>query len=252
MSHSQILHDAVLLGAAFFGAALNAVAGGGSFLTLPALLWAGVPAVAANATGTAALLPGYVASAWGFREDMGTPRALGVLGLLGSCLLGGLLGAWLLVSTSDHAFRALVPALLLFATALFAFSQPLLRLIGRSAHDHTPRWVAWTGMFVVSVYGGYFNGGLGVLLLALFGLIGETDLNRMNGLKNVVSALLTVFALGIYAAAGTVHWGVAGLMVPAVLLGGYFGARVGRLVPRAVMRWSIVAIGLVMAVLFMR
>lgn len=252
MMADPMVRDAVLLGAAFFGAALNAVAGGGSFLTLPALLWAGVPPVAANATGTAALLPGYVASAWGFREDMGAPRSLGVIGLLSSCLLGGLLGAGLLVSTSNHAFRSLVPALLLFATALFAFSQPLLRLVGRSAHDHTPQWAAWTGMFLVSLYGGYFNGGLGVLLLALLGMIGETDLNRMNGLKNVVSALLTVFALGIYAAAGTVHWGIAGLMVPAVLLGGYFGARAARLVPRNVMRWGIVAIGLVMAVLFMR
>ncbi len=252
MSAAPMLRDGVLLGAAFFGAALNAVAGGGSFLTLPALLWAGVPAVAANATGTAALLPGYVASAWGFREDMGAPRGLGVFGLLSSCLLGGLLGALLLVSTSNHAFRALVPALLLFATALFAFSQPLLRMVGRGVHDHTPRWVAWGGMFLVSLYGGYFNGGLGVLLLALLGLIGETDLNRMNGLKNLVSALLTVFALGIYAAAGSVHWRVAALMVPAVLLGGYLGARGARLVPRALLRWSIVAIGLVMAFLFMR
>ena len=246
------MRDGVLLAAAFFGAALNAVAGGGSFLTLPALLWAGVPAVAANATGTAALLPGYVASAWGFREDMASPRALGPVGLLSSSLLGGLLGALLLVSTSNQAFRALVPALLLFATALFAFSQPLLRLIGRRGHETSPRWVAWSALFAVSVYGGYFNGGLGVLLLALFGLIGETDLNRMNGLKNLVSALLTVFALGIYAAAGTVHWQVAALMVPAVLLGGYWGARAARKVPRNVLRWGIVLIGLVMAVLFMR
>ncbi len=246
------LRGGVLLGAAFFGAALNAVAGGGSFLTLPALLWAGVPAVAANATGTAALFPGYVASTWGFREDMGAPRALGVFGLLSSCLLGGLLGALLLVSTSNHAFRALVPVLLLFATALFAFAPSLLRRIGRQAHALPPRWVAWIGMFAVSLYGGYFNGGLGVLLLALFGLIGETDLNRMNGLKNLVSALLTVFALLIYAAAGTVHWAVAALMVPAVLLGGYWGARAARLVPRNVMRWGIVAIGLLMALLFLR
>ena len=246
------MRDGVLLAAAFFGAALNAVAGGGSFLTLPALLWAGVPAVAANATGTAALLPGYVASAWGFREDMASPRSLGVLGLLSSSLLGGLLGALLLVSTSNQAFRALVPALLLFATALFAFSQPLLRLIGRRGHEASPRWVAWIALFAVSVYGGYFNGGLGVLLLALFGLIGETELNRMNGLKNLVSALLTVFALGIYAAAGTVHWTLTAWMVPAVLLGGYWGARAARKVPSHVLRWGIVLIGLVMAVLFMR
>ena len=245
-------HGVVLLGAAFGGAALNAVAGGGSFLTLPALLWAGVPAVAANATGTAALLPGYLASVWGLRDALGAPRALGMRALLLACVLGGVCGAALLIATSNAGFRSLVPWLLLFATALFAFGPQWLRLLGRHPHHAAPAWQAFAGMFVVSVYGGYFNGGLGVLLLALFGLIGETDLNRMNGLKNVVSALLTVFALGIYAAAGTVHWKIAGLMVPAVLLGGYFGARIARKVPRNAMRWGIVVIGLVMALLFMR
>jgi uncharacterized membrane protein YfcA len=141
---------------------------------------------------------------------------------------------------------------LLFATALFALGPPLLSRLGRQPHDAAPAAAAAGGMFVVSVYGGYFNGGLGVLLLALFGLLGETDLNRMNALKNLASAVLTVFALGIYAAAGSVHWGLAALMLPAVLLGGWAGARAARRVPPAVMRWAIVAIGLLMAVLFMR
>ncbi|MGC9236554.1 MAG: sulfite exporter TauE/SafE family protein [Thiomonas sp.] len=244
--------SALVVAAAFFGAALNAAAGGGSFLTLPALIYAGIPPVAANATGTTALLPGYLASTWGFREDLGAPRALGMTALMLACLVGGGVGAGLLIATSNQAFRALVPWLLLFATALFAFGPTLLRLIGRHPEQHATRLQALTGIFAVSVYGGYFNGGLGVLLLALLTLIGETHLNRMNALKNAVSAVLTLFAVGIYAAAGTVRWGWVALMLPAVLLGGYAGARLARRIPRDVMRWSIVAIGLVMSALFFR
>ena len=238
--------------AAFFGAALNAAAGGGSFLTLPALIYAGIPPVAANATGTTALLPGYFASTWGFREDLGPPRSVGMTALMLTCLVGGGIGAGLLITTSNHAFRALVPWLLLFATALFAFGPTLLRRIGRHPEQHAPRLQALVGLFVVSMYGGYFNGGLGVLLLAMLTLIGETHLNRMNALKNAISAVLTLFAVGIYAAAGTVQWRWVAVMLPAVLVGGYVGARVARRIPREVMRWSIVLIGLVMSALFFR
>ncbi|MGC9163606.1 MAG: sulfite exporter TauE/SafE family protein [Thiomonas sp.] len=243
---------ALVFAAAFFGAALNAAAGGGSFLTLPALIYAGMPPVAANATGTTALLPGYLASTWGFREDLGPPRAVGMVALLLTSLLGGGVGAGLLIATSNQAFRALVPWLLLFATALFAFGPALLRTLGRHPEQHAARWQALLGLFAVSVYGGYFNGGLGVLLLALLTLIGEVHLNRMNALKNAISAVLTVFAVGIYASAGTVHWGWVALMLPAVLAGGYVGARAARRVPREGMRWGIVLIGLVMSALFFR
>lgn len=249
MDASRIM---VLCAAGFGGAALNALAGGGSFLTLPALLWAGVPAVAANATGTAALLPGYVASAWGQRGDLGAPRALGMRTLLIACLLGGLVGAALLLRTGNTAFRAIVPWLLLFATALFAFGPVLLRALGRHPHQTAGRAQAVAAMLLVSAYGGYFNGGLGVLLLALLGLLGEIDLNRMNALKNLISAVLTVFAVGLYAAGGTVRWDLAAVMLPAVLLGGWTGAHVGRRLPRGVLRWGIVGIGLAMSALFMR
>ena len=249
METSRIL---VLCAAGFGGAALNAVAGGGSFLTLPALLWAGVPAVAANATGTAALLPGYLASAWGQRADLGAPRALGMGALLAACLVGGVAGAALLLHTGNAAFRAIVPWLLLFATALFAFGPALLRALGRHPHHVAGRGHALAGVLLVSAYGGYFNGGLGVLLLALLGLLGEVDLNRMNALKNLISAVLTVFAVVLYAAGGTVHWELAALMLPSVLLGGWTGAHVGRRLPRGVLRWMIVAIGLVMSAMFMR
>lgn len=240
---------ALLLGAAFVAGALNAVAGGGSFLTLPALVFVGVPPVVANATGTVALLPGYLAGAWGFREDLAPPPSLSLRAVVLLSLVGGSAGAGLLLLTSDSVFQRIVPWLLLVATALFALA-PQLR--AWSGHQGTApaRWKAALGMLAVAAYGGYFNGGLGILLLALLGLLGQTQLNAMNGMKNLVSALLTAIAVGIYAAGGIVQWRLALLMMVAATLGGYGGARVARRLPATVLRWGIVATGLVMAGLF--
>lgn len=240
---------ALLLGAAFVAGALNAVAGGGSFLTLPALVFVGVPPVVANATGTVALLPGYLAGAWGFREDLAPPPSLSLRAVVLLSLVGGSAGAGLLLLTSDSVFQRIVPWLLLAATALFALA-PQLR--AWSGHQGTApaAWKAALGMLAVAAYGGYFNGGLGILLLALLGLLGQTQLNAMNGMKNLVSALLTAIAVGIYAAGGIVQWRLALLMMVAATLGGYGGARVARRLPATVLRWGIVATGLVMAGLF--
>ena len=225
------METALLLTAAFVAGALNAVAGGGSFLTLPALVFTGVPPVAANATGTVALLPGYIAGAWGFREDTAPPPGLSMRLLVGLSLIGGAAGAALLLLTPDATFRRVVPWLLL------AGGQP-----------STAK--ATAGVLAVAAYGGYFNGGLGILLLALFGLLGQTNLNAMNGLKNWVSALLTAIAVAIYSAGGLVLWPQALLMMVAATLGGYGGARVARRIPAPMLRWGIVATGLVMAGLF--
>ena len=240
---------ALLLGAAFVAGALNAVAGGGSFLTLPALVFVGVPPVVANATGTVALLPGYLAGAWGFREDLAPPPSLSLRAVVLLSLVGGSAGAGLLLLTSDSVFQRIVPWLLLVATALFALA-PQLR--AWSGHQGTApaAWKAALGMLAVAAYGGYFNGGLGILLLALLGLLGQTQLNAMNGMKNLVSALLTAIAVGIYAAGGIVQWRLALRMMVAATLGGYGGARVARRLPATVLRWGIVATGLVMAGLF--
>ena len=242
----------VLLSAAFVAGALNAVAGGGSFLTLPALVFTGMPAVAANATGTVALLPGYMAGAWGFREDMQSPPGLSMRNTIVLSLIGGTLGALLLLVTPDHLFRKVVPWLLLAATAMFAFG-PQLRAwaAGKNAEHQAPSTAkAAIGMLAVAIYGGYFNGGLGILLLALFGLLGQTQLNAMNGMKNLVSALLTAIAVVVYAAGGLVQWEQALLMMVAATAGGYGGARVARKIPAHLLRWGIVATGLVMAALF--
>ncbi|HAU57100.1 MAG TPA: hypothetical protein DCW87_05735 [Comamonadaceae bacterium] len=244
------METALLLTAAFIAGALNAVAGGGSFLTLPALVFTGMPPVAANATGTVALLPGYIAGAWGFREDMQSPPGLSMRAVVLLSLIGGSAGAALLLVTPDATFRRVVPWLLLAATAMFAFGPRLRQWAGASNHSQATPWKAALGMLAVAAYGGYFNGGLGILLLALFGLLGQTQLNAMNGMKNLVSALLTAIAVAIYAAGGIVHWPQALMMMVAATAGGYGGARVARKLPASVLRWGIVATGLVMAAVF--
>ncbi|WP_429948897.1 sulfite exporter TauE/SafE family protein [Comamonas sediminis] len=246
-----MLDTPILLAAAFVAGALNAVAGGGSFLTLPALVFTGVPPVVANATGTVALLPGYAAGAWGFKDDMQAPPGLSMKAVILLALVGGAVGAGLLLVTPEAAFRKIVPWLLLAATAMFAFGPQLRQWAMGAQHGATPsRSKAALGMLAVSIYGGYFNGGLGILLLALLGLLGQTNLHAMNGTKNLVSALLTAIAVAIYAAGGVVQWQPALLMMVAATLGGYLGARVARKIAPQWLRAGIVITGLVMAVLF--
>ena len=245
---SDPLHLALLLAAAFVAGALNAVAGGGSFLTLPALVFTGVPAVLANATGTVALLPGYLSGALGFRQDMRAPPGMSMRLLAAASLVGGTLGAALLLVTGEAAFRRIVPWLLLAATVLFAAAPWLMRRAGGGRPVGPARSMG--GVLAVAAYGGYFNGGLGILLLALFGLLGQSNLNAMNGLKNLVSALLTAIAVAVYAWGGLVLWPQALTMMVAATAGGYLGARVARRIAPAMLRATIVATGLVMTVLF--
>lgn len=257
-------HVALLLAAALVAGTLNAVAGGGSFLTLPALVFTGVPPVVANATGTVALLPGYAASAWGLKHEMAAPPGLSMLQSVVLSLVGGAAGAALLLITPNATFRQVVPWLLLGATALFAFGPQIRNWASRKTTaqttdqttppttPHTPASTlqAAIGMLAVALYGGYFNGGLGILCLALFSLLGQTQLHAMNGMKNLVSALLTSIAVAIYAVGGIVQWPLALLMMLAATAGGYGGARLARHIPAPVLRWGIVATGLVMAGLF--
>lgn len=247
---SDPLHLALLLLAAFGAGTLNAVAGGGSFLTLPALVFTGLPPVVANATGTVALLPGYVSGAWGFREDLQAPPGLTLTRMALLSLAGGAAGAVLLLVTDDRIFRTLIPWLLLAATALFVIGPALLRNT-RARGDSAPStWRATLGVVLVSVYGGYFNGGLGILLLALFGMLGQSNLHAANGSKNVVSALLTAIAVLVYAGGGLVAWPQALVMMVAATAGGYAGARLARRLPPQVLRAAIVVIGLAMAAAF--
>lgn len=238
----------LLLVAGFLGGSVNAVAGGGTFFTFPALLLAGVPPVAANATGTVALLPGYVTGVLGFREDFQGQEGISLPLIVIASLVGGAMGATLLVLTSDQAFRAIIPWLTLLATAWFA-SWPFIknRFIGTWTAG---QFTTVAGVVLVCVYGGYFNGGMGIILLALFGALGLTNLNFMNGLKNLVSVLLTTIAVLIYAVGGVVLWKYAVMMALSSALGGYAGARVARQVPEPILRGFIILIGLTITIVF--
>jgi len=237
--------------AGFLGGMLNSVAGGGSFITLPALIFVGVPPVAANATGTAALLPGYIASAWRFRHDIEFPANLSFKVIALISILGGIIGAVVLMLTSDRLFSTLIPWLILFATVAFIVGPSLLkRKTKESGSSHLRFTTAAIILLGVCIYGGYFNGGLGIILLATFGLMGQTNLHGMNGLKNVISALLTIVAVVVYAIGGTIsveYLFVSGAMA---ILGGYIGATFAYRIPQKILRRFIVFIGCLMSISF--
>ena len=239
------MSELLLLAAAFGAGMLNAAAGGGSFLTLPALVAVGMPAAVANATGTLALLPGYLTGAWALRRDIAQSEPGSLAGLSGIALAGGTAGALLLLWTSGAVFRNVAPWLLLFATALFLFAPLMLRMArGRMLSSGA----AAAGLFAVSLYGGYFNGGMGIMLLALFGMSQRGDFSAINGLKNLLSGVLTVVAVVVYVAGGLVEWREAGVMAVGATVGGFAGARLARRVPIVVMRAIVVLVGVSMSV----
>lgn len=242
---------ALLVAAGFFAGALNALAGGGSFLTLPALMAVGVPPVAANATGTAALLPGYAASLLvDYRRLRTLWRDLGMRLMalfLAVGVLGGALGAALLLLTGDARFRALIPWLLLLATLLFALGPWLQRRAANGAH---PALARVTGAGIGCVYGGYFNGGVGILLLAILRGQGMADLTQANALKNLLSTVLTLIAVVVFVAGGKVV--ATGLL--AVGAGAILGARAGiallGVLPARWYRYLVTLVGVGTTVLF--
>lgn len=235
--------------AAFGGGMLNAVAGGGSFLTFPALLLAGLPPSAANATGTTALLPGYVLGAWVQRREVARPGGLGVLGIFLVATLGGALGAALLIWTGDAVFSRVVPWLLLFATLALWQGMRISQFMQRRGVAGG-KLASRAGLLLVSAYGGYFNGGVGIVLLALLAATGHKNLHGMNGAKNLASVALTVVAILVYAMAGLVHWPAALAMMLASALGGWAGARLGQRLPPLLLRNAVVAIGFTLTALF--
>ncbi|MCU8082649.1 sulfite exporter TauE/SafE family protein [Shewanella oncorhynchi] len=244
--------------AGFLGGMLNAVAGGGSFITLLALVFVGVPPIAANATGTAALLPGYIASAWRFRKDIEYPASLSLKNLILIALIGGSIGAGILLTTSEQVFAKLIPWLILLATAAFIVGPWLLkrRIAKQGENTSTPMLSPITALIMLSavcIYGGYFNGGLGIILLASFGLMGQTNLHGMNGLKNLISALLTAIAVVVYAAGNVIDGQYLLLLAVMAIVGGYVGAALAYRISQPLLRGFIVIVGLAMALgFFMR
>jgi uncharacterized membrane protein YfcA len=239
---------ALIATAAFFAGVLNAMAGGGSFLTFPALMYIGIPPISANATSALAVFPGYLSSTLGYLQEIRAFDRKQLIKLVTLACIGGLVGAMLLLTTPSAVFRGLVPWLLLFATLLFAMGERISHWLDRAPEQQGKS--SSLAVLAVSVYGGYFNGGLGIILLALFSSMGFRDLNLMNGLKNGLSFLLSAVSVTVFAIAGVVHWPEAIVMMVTATIGGYAGARLARRLPARWVKNLVVLVGALMTVAF--
>ncbi len=250
------LSAAVSFAASFAAGAINSVAGGGTLVSFPALVWLGVPSVVANATNTIAMWPGSISSFWGYRRDVAQTPARMLLLIIPS-LIGGILGAILLRLTPPGLFDRLVPFLILFATLLFLAQEPLQRRFKSttsSAHN-TATWLyaALAFQFLIALYGGYFGAGIGILMLAALGIMGLTDIHQMNGLKNIFATCINGVAAIYFVFGGLVDWPFAAIMTLGTVSGGYLGAGAAKKIGRPAVRRIVVAIGLIMtATLFLR
>jgi uncharacterized protein len=240
----------IVFGAAVGGGGVNAIAGGGTLLTFPTLLWLGRNPVLANATNTLGLWPGTLFGIIGFRAELARSRAWVAL-LVVPSLAGGIAGAVLLLRTPTSTFEAIVPWLILVATVLLALQEPLsARLRQHEAIRLAPGWKALAILFqaAVGVYGGYFGAGIGILMLAALGLLGMTDLHQMNGVKNLLAAAINGIAIVWFVASGAILWRDALVMMAGAALGGWASSKLAYRLGRKAVRRVVVAIGLAMAV----
>jgi uncharacterized protein len=246
-----------LVVAAFLAGVLNAVAGGGSFLSFPALLGTGIPPVQANATNTVALWPGQVTSIAAYREDIRKNRRL-VVPMSVAGLLGGTAGALVLLHTPESTFMRLVPWLLLVAATIFAVSRPVARWLDqikaarrRHPESYTPRPPRRTWVFVATIlvcfYIGYFGAGAGFLIITLLSLLGFEDLNEINALKVVSTSAANGMAFVIFVIGNQVAWRYCLVAMAACAIGGYTSARFARMIPQPVLRVIVIVIGFGMA-----
>ncbi|WP_210529902.1 sulfite exporter TauE/SafE family protein [Rubellimicrobium arenae] len=237
----------LLILSGFLAGVVNAIAGGGTFLTFGALTLVGLPPIAANATSSITQFPGYITSTlayWGDLKRMW--RSAVLLGLVSA--LGSGAGALILLALSNPSFRAMVPWLLLAATALFA-AGPWLKPKSRAGtnEDEKASFVALVLQFLTSIYGGFFGAGMGVMMLATLGLTQRGDYHRLNALKNLFAAIIAAVAIVVFVGGGVVAWPEAIVMIPAVALGGYAGVWTARRVPQTIVRLVVIAVGLLLA-----
>ena len=257
MDQSTPLGLGILLVSAVGAGVMNSLAGGGTLLTFPTLLAIGVSPVVANATNAVALVPGSFSAGWTYRREIGSYGRRVLIALVASSVLGGCVGALLVAVAGDALFRKLVPWLILSATALFVIQEPLR--IWRERHstptesmqtlDDRHTWVLAAAHFLVSVYGGFFGAGMGILMLAELGFAGLSNIHQMNGLKNFGAAFINLTAAVTFVAGGFVSWGLALLMMVGSTFGGWAGARFAQRIGQRPVRWTVVAIGLLSGVL---
>jgi len=221
-----------LFGAGFFGGVLNSVAGGGSFITFPALLFVGVTPISANATNTFASCAGYLSGTYAFRDDLYThKKELPKLILIS--FIGGVLGAWLLLQTPESLFRESIPWLLLFATVLFVFGGKinvfLKQLASHHQHASLLGYLLLLLMLLgVCVYGGFFNAGLGIIALSYLALAGHVNINAMNGMKLLISSAVSLIAIALFIYDGVIVWHEGTIVLAGTLVGGYVAAHISK------------------------
>ena len=240
---------AALVASSFGAGVMNAMAGGGTILTYPTLLWLGESAIVANATSTVALWPGAASSLFGYRREVLEHRGW-LTTLFVPSLLGGALGAALLLKTPPLAFQKLAPFLILFATVLFMLRGAVARWTGTEHPGaRTPGRFALALLFqfAVSIYGGYFGAGIGILMLAVLGFLGVSDIHAANGLKNFFGMCINGVAAGYFILRGAVEWHAAVVMIVGAILGGYAGARFARRIGQNRARAAVIVIGFVIA-----
>jgi uncharacterized membrane protein YfcA len=245
---TALLHGLIMFAAAFVAGVMNSIAGGGTLLTFPVLLWLGLDPKVANATSTVALWPGLFGGLWGFRREMDNSRSILVrLGL--TSVIGGAVGAGLLILTPSETFARLVPFLIFFATVLFMLQEPISRRLGTNTAAEAQRMRWWLGaiifQFCSSIYGGYFGAGNGILMLAALGLLGLSDIHRANGIKNFLGICINSAAVAGFVVYKLVYWPDALLMAVAAIAGGYFGAGAAHRMGRIFVRRTVITIGLV-------
>ncbi len=248
MSPADVL---LVAGAGLVAGAVNAVAGGGTLISFPALLAAGLNPVAANITSSIGLLSGYLGGSVAYRRELSGQRTR-VRALLPAALLGAVLGAVLLLLTPDATFRALVPYLVLTSCALLALQPRLARALAARRDGQTDLpWGAVAGVGVASVYGSYFGAGLGVLLLAVLGILVADELQRLNALKGLLSLLINIVGVVVFVLATDVAWAFVAVLAVSAYLGGTAGVSVARRLPASVLRASVVALGTVVGIVLL-
>jgi uncharacterized membrane protein YfcA len=237
-----------LLGAGLLAGAMNAVAGGGTFVTLPALVLAGVPSVVANASSTVALFPGGLASTWAYRADLSAPRGVSLRTLVAVSLAGGLVGALLLVLTPRAAFDQLLPWLLLLASGVFALGARPGLMPGPHVRASPP--VLLSLQFLLAVYGGYFGGAVGIMMMAVWSLLGRSDLKVLNPLKALLVTATNTIAVLCFVVLGAVSWPETLLVLGAAVVGGYAGARLARRMDSRHLRLGVTGLSLLLTLAY--
>jgi uncharacterized membrane protein YfcA len=252
----QLSHAILLFFAAAIAGTLNAVAGGGSFVSFPALLFTRVPAVAANATNTVALWPGLAASTVAYLKRLSAPMRV-LLPLLVTSVVGGWAGALLLLRTPQHTFLHLVPWLLLGGTLLFAFGNKIRAVAGRGAVVDDLRQISWQAIAVTSilelllaVYGGYFGAGIGFVTLGMLAALGMRDILAMGAIRTLLAAAINAAAVITFIWAGAVLWPQCVVMIAGALVGGWFGAHFAQKADPRTMRYLVIGVGLAMSAYF--